>query len=165
VDGQPARVLAATPFQVNFEIPPEIAPGSRAVSIHSPYGSNEKVVEIKLVSPAIFALAGNRGAVLNQDGRVNGPETPARRGEVIVVYCTGLGGTRPEGGLSVTSLPVAATVGDRAVEALFAGAAPGLAGVYQANLRLPQDLPPGLTLELRLGVGGARSEPVLIAVE
>ena len=124
-----------------------------------------QAVDLAVVSPAIFQLSSNRGAVLNQDGRVNTPETAARRGDVVSVFCTGLGETVVEGALSVARVNVTATVAGRELVTLFAGAAPGLPGVYQANFRLPADLAPGLALELRLTAGGVPSGPVLVAVE
>jgi uncharacterized protein (TIGR03437 family) len=165
IDGVPASVLAATPFQVNFALPLQVVPGVKKVTVQSPYGTAETTVELQLVSPAIFLLTGGRGAILNESGAVNSSGTPARRGQVIVIYCTGLGPIVAIRGLEVAEMPVTAEIVGRVLEVQFAGAAPGLPGVYQVNLLLPLDIPPGLGQEVRLAVAGTRSNPALVAIE
>ena len=97
-------------------------------------------------------------------------EKPARPGEVVVLYASGLGlpkGTVPEDGELASVGPqglegitlkrlkdlrvlVAGEPLDPA-QILYAGLAPGFAGVYQINLRLPEALAPDP--ELRIGLG------------
>jgi uncharacterized protein (TIGR03437 family) len=80
---------------------------------------------------------------------------PARPGEIIHFYMTGLGPVDqsvPTGSASPASPPAAATApfacsfadfhaGNRRADVLFAGLAPGLAGYYQVSVRLPVDIP------------------------
>ena len=84
---------------------------------------------------------------------------PARPGEVVTLFGTGFGATNPAfapGELPDRAAPVVepvrVTIGGLEAETLYAGAAPGLAGVYQINLRIPAAAPNGdLPVTLRVG--------------
>ena len=165
IGGMPALVIAATPFQVNFVIPLELAPGAHPLRIGSAFGVAEQTVEIRDVAPAILMLDARRAAVLNQDGSVNGPANPAVRSQVIIVFATGLGAVASQGSVQATAIPVSGLLEGQELETLFAGAAPGFPGLYQVNLRLTSNLPPGLNLRLRLRQGGAESSPVQVSVQ
>jgi uncharacterized protein (TIGR03437 family) len=85
-------------------------------------------VTLVAVAPGIFP-----GGIVNQDNRVNTPETPAPSPSIVQIFATGL-------------LPAQ---GDARVEVKFgdtyysgsdlpyAGEAPGLPGVQQVNFRVP----------------------------
>ena len=99
--------------------------------------------------------------------------SPAVRGEVLAVFATGLGPVQPpvDAGrpapaspLSITTLPVTATVGGAPAPVIFAGLAPGLVGVYQVNLSVPSSAPSGNDVPLTLSVGVVASNPVGIAI-
>ena len=86
---------------------------------------------------------------------------PARRGDVVQIYCTGLGRATPEGDASGLPLPTGSvappdgrplyltvskpevTIGGFSTEVLFSGLAPGFAGLYQVNIRIPAAAPAG----------------------
>jgi uncharacterized protein (TIGR03437 family) len=165
VDGQAATVLAATPFQVNFQIPPGLSPGEHTLRIESPFGAAEQSIALAATSPGIFSLGGGRGAVVNQAGSVNSATNPARRGEVISVFGTGFGALRTQGALQVTVTPVSGLLEGQALVTQYAGAAPGFPGLYQINLLLPPGIPPGLSVRLTLGQGDTMSQPVFIAIQ
>jgi uncharacterized protein (TIGR03437 family) len=89
---------------------------------------------------------------LNEDGPVNSTSNPAAKGSIVVLYGTGEGQTSPTGvdgrlALNVFPkpvLPVSVRIGGRVAEVLYFGAAPGLvAGVSQANVRIPADVSTG----------------------
>lgn len=165
VGNEPAAVLAATPFQVNFQIPPGLAPGEQVISIESPFGSSEQRITLEAGSPGVFTLGAGRGAILNQDGTINSPTNPASRGQVIVVYGTGFGALRPQGNLQVAVTPVGGRVEGESLVTQYAGAAPGFPGLYQINLFLPVTTPPGLSQRLVLDQAGLQSEPVFVAIQ
>jgi uncharacterized protein (TIGR03437 family) len=55
-------------------------------------------------------------------------------------------------------LPVSVTIGGRNADVLYAGAAPNqVAGVFQANAKVPEDSPVG-NVEVAVTVGSARSQ-------
>ncbi len=73
-------------------------------------------------------------------------------GEAIQVYASGLGPTNPivTAGAAAPSNPPAVTttlpvvtIGGRTARVLISGLAPGLAGVYQVNVVVPDGLRPG----------------------
>ena len=165
VDGQTATILAATPFQLNFQIPPGLAPGGHTMRIESAFGSAEQTIDLAVNSPGVFTLGANRGAILNQNGTVNSSTNPATRGQVISVYGTGFGALRTQGPLQVTTVPVTGSIEGQGLVTQYSGAAPGFPGLYQINLSLPTGLAPGLSLHLTLEQGGGASQPVFVAVQ
>ena len=166
MDGAVAAVLWASAFQINAQVPPGMAPGVHTLRVRSGYGVAQQSVSVAAVAPAIF-LMGNSGmgAVLNQDFSMNGPANPLPRGQVLVVYATGLGAVTRQGQLSVTSAPVTAVVNGQELPVEFAGLAPGYVGLYQVNVPIPGAAPPGLGVSLTLKEGGQLSNTVSVAFE
>ncbi len=165
VSGVDAPVLAATPFQLNVQIPLELTPGSHLLQVKSPFGQGESQITLLENAPAIFRLGARQGAIVNQDGSINSSSTPARRGQAIVIYATGLGAVVPSGNLRTTSRPVTVVLGGTALNPFFAGLTPGFVGLYQVNVTLPATMPPGLDLPLSLRQGGAVSSPVDVSLQ
>jgi uncharacterized protein (TIGR03437 family) len=166
MDGVAATVLWASAFQINAQVPPGIAPGVHSLRVRSAYGVAQQSINVSAVAPAIF-LMGNSGmgAVLNQDFSMNGPANPLPRGQVLVVYATGLGAVARQGQLSVTSVPVTAVVNGQELPVEFAGLAPGYVGLYQVNVPIPAATPPGLGVSLTLKEGGQLSNTVAVAFQ
>lgn len=164
IGGLPASVIAATPFQLNVQVPLGLAPGIHKLAVRSPYGLVEQNLELRETAPALFVLGG-RGAVLNQDGKLNAPANPAARGQTIVIYATGLGAVSQDGALAVVRQPVTVVLQGAELEPAFAGLAPGLPGVYQVNVKLPLNLPPGLDVPLFLKQAGAASNAVAVSIQ
>ena len=128
-------------------------------------------IVIKDVAPAIFVVAPGVAAITNQDNSLNTPSNPAPRTQAIVIYGTGLGVTQlvlsPAAGgvLNVARTPVTVVLGGTEIAPAFAGATPQSPGLYQVNVILPANLPPGLEIPLFLKQGGATSNTVLVSVQ
>jgi len=166
MDGAVATVMWASAFQINAQVPPGIAPGVHTLRVRSVYGVAQQSVNVSAVAPAIFMIANSgMGAVLNQDFSVNGPANPLPRGQVLLVYATGLGAVAKQGQLSVTAAPVTAVVNGQELPVQFAGLAPGYVGLYQVNVPIPAATPPGLGVSLTLKEGGQFSNTVAIALQ
>ncbi|MGH9719917.1 MAG: hypothetical protein ACRD8O_06865, partial [Bryobacteraceae bacterium] len=164
--GAPAQVVSRSPFQLNIEVPIALSPGPHNVRIQAPHGAAEQTVEVRQNAPAIFLLGVSRqGAVVNQDGRLNSPVLAARRGQAVIIYATGLGAVDRSGALSIARLPVSVVLNGRPLPAAFAGLAPGFVGLYQVNVPIPADTPPGLNLPLLLRQNGADSNAVVLALQ
>jgi uncharacterized protein (TIGR03437 family) len=108
---------------------------------------------------------------VNQDGSVNGPDHTAAPGSPLAVYATGLGVVDPPVAtgapasavtLSKVTAEVTATVGGQPATVLFAGLAPGYAGLYQVNLTVPQ-LAPG-DYQVQISAGGVASNTATVSV-
>ena len=170
-DGIPAPLLYASATQINGVMPYELY--GRFSTRMQVEARNQRSREIELrvadSAPGIFTLSAGgsgQGAILNQNGSVNGPSNPAERGNIIVIYGTGHGQTNPP---SVTgrvatqvatplAIPVRVTIGGMDAQVLYAGPAPGLiSGATQLNVRIPEDAPTG-TVPVTFQVGGATSQ-------
>jgi uncharacterized protein (TIGR03437 family) len=165
VNGEPANVLAALPFQINAQIPSDIPPGTATLAVTSAAGSTSAQVPISSVAPEIFMLSSTQAAITNQDNTVNSTSNPASRGSFIVIYGTGFGATGTSGGLNRVQAPLSVVIGSTQVIPAFAGLTPGAIGLYQGNVALPAAIPPGLTLQLYIKQGGATSVAVTVAIQ
>ena len=139
VDDQPATVIAATPFQVNIQLPLDLAAGGHTLRITSANGVSEQPIELQQNAPAVFRLdpslvGANKGATLNQDGKLNLPSNPARRGSVITVFGTGFGTVKATGNLFTVTAPVTVILSGQEVPVAFAGLTPGFVGLYQNSV-------------------------------
>lgn len=98
---------------------------------------------------------------VNEDGTINSDTNPAMKGSIVLLYGTGTGLTDPSGvdGLAApanplqrTAIPVIVEIGGQPAEVLFAGNAPGFAGLTQINVRIPASLsghgPLGISLTM-----------------
>jgi len=165
IAGINAPVIAQTPFQINGQIPAAIVPGTYTIRLSSPYGTAEQPIQIAAVSPGIFQVTDQVAAILNQNGTLNTPDNPARRGEVVVVFCTGLGEVAAQGNLQVTRIPASGLVQGTRWTAAFAGLSPGFIGLYQVNLPVPVSTPPGLNLDLAIQQGNVTSNTVHVSIQ
>ena len=161
INGTPAPLLYVDPGQINFFLPHDLAPGAATLTvIHAGLESAPLTLSLETSAPGIFALPGEQqGAILIAGtallaGQLAGVNArPARRGEIVEIYATGLGrvlpGQRgaenpaPPFPLSRTVATPLLTIGGMPAEVLFSGLAPGFVGVYQVNARIPAAAPPG----------------------
>ena len=169
-----AQLILKSPFQLNGQVPGDLAPGTYPVTVQSAWGSVTQSVAVSQTAPGIFVVAqenssstGSRtvGAVINQDGTLNDLGTPAHRGDVLTVYCTNLGAVQPQGSLYVTVTPVTALLNTAGLPVQYAGLTPGFIGLYQVNVLIPGGTAPGSSLGLSLKAGGVASNTVNVAIQ
>ncbi|MCU1238012.1 MAG: hypothetical protein JWP63_5979 [Candidatus Solibacter sp.] len=174
-DGVPAPMIYASAGQSSAIVPYSVQ-GKATVKVEvERFGvrSNAVTMAVDQASPALFtanASGSGPGAILNQDGGVNGPGNPADSGSVVILFATGEGQTNPggvDGLLAVKALPkpmqsVRVTIGDQPAEVLYAGAAPSMvAGVMQVNVKLPA----GVTGNVPVVVAvGSKESPATVTV-
>ena len=166
MDGSPVRLLLASPFQINAEVPLEMAPGVHSLRVQSMYGTAQQPVTVSAVAPGIFLL-GNppTGAVTDTNYSLIGPANPLQRGQTMVIYATGLGTVTQSGPYSVTNAPVTVVLNGQELSTAFAGLAPSYIGLYQVNVLIPAATPPGLGIPLSLRVAGQISNVVPVSVQ
>jgi len=171
-DGQAAPILMASYFQVNVQVPYEVAGRKQSVVqlVYRGVPSNTIALDVTGAAPGIFTTftGGSDVLALNQDGSVNGPDNPAARGSIAALFATGAGQTTPASVTGVpatvgtTAAPASVTLAGRQAEILYAGPAPTLVGVTQVNARVPADAPAGrAAVVLTVGAASSRSGVVL----
>lgn len=161
-DGVPAPIIYTKNTQVSVMVPYEIA-GRATTSVVVAYNgvsSNALLLRVVDTAPGIYTLnqtGAGQGAILNQNGTVNGPQNPDIAGDIIQIFMTGEGQTSPAGvdgavtpnrlPVPTPALPVTVEIGGKPVPAAdvtFAGEAPGLiAGVLQVNAKIPSGVGTG----------------------
>lgn len=155
VGASPARLLYVSPGQINFLIPSEIELGSAELRVTLDALPGPAVrLPIAEAAPALFQADPEYAVATWQD-------------DVVSLYATGLGRTAPplrNGQLAPVPLPLEklssfrVEVGGTELQpeaVLYAGAAPGFAGLYQINVRMREM--PDPDPEVRISIGAARS--------
>jgi uncharacterized protein (TIGR03437 family) len=165
-----AQLYYVSPTQINFLIPCIFKPGETDLQITLD-GHAGPSIPIKLLdaAPALYQLDETTVIATRPDGSLIDKDAPARAGDVIVLYGTGLGPTEPEavyGVLPTRAAPIKRIaefqvfLNDEVIDAsriLYAGVTPGYAGLYQVNLRLPDKLDENP--RIRLAIGPRESPP------
>ena len=180
VNGVAAPLIYASPSQINFQAPCEI-PLNGAVGVFVTNGgaaSSAQSVAVAPYAPGVFTYARTATAVdpiiVHQDNSLVTPSQPAKAGEVLVVYATGVGNLNhlPVTGAASPASPLSAavdvptvTVGSAAASVAFTGLTPGMVGLVQINIQLPSTLPAGSSLPLVVSFAGAASPAVNLAVQ
>jgi uncharacterized protein (TIGR03437 family) len=175
VSGWAAPLYYVSPYQVNFVMPANRIPGRATVRVVR-QGTTSTEVEVTLVdvAPALFVSPLAPEFVIAQlsDFSLIDPAAPARPGDAVILYATGLGRTQP-----YLSRPdeIPAFPGEiQRKEDLrvylngvpldpgrisYAGFTPKSAGLYQINLTLPDQVP--ADPEIRVAIGEQISAPGL----
>jgi uncharacterized protein (TIGR03437 family) len=167
VDGSQAPLYLATDNEVRGQMPWELEPGSRPVTLYrSGVASQPAPAEVLDQAPGIF-----EGAVL-QPGLpcpVDG-SNGVRPGGYLEIYGTGLGSVdtpvttgRPALEPGSLSLMPQASLDDRSIEVVFSGLLAGAVGVYQTNVRIPTDIPAHVA-QLRLSQAARVSNAVAVQI-
>ena len=178
VNGFAAPLLFVSPNQINIQVPWELGAGDGTapftVSVDGPpikgtrpnspvsaTFSNTISAPVNPFAPGVYvALQGVSGRPVALE--------PARSGDILVVYASGLGPVTvpvptgrlaPAEVLSYTVETPIVTIDGKRADLLFSGLTPGTAGVYQINLRVPPDVRAG-GVPLIVTVGG-QSSPVV----
>lgn len=171
-----APLYFVSPGQINAQVPSELLPGDWQLTVarENLGGSGVAIVKVRQAAPGLFPFMTHSDYTLIGRGELQG-STPARPGEIILIFGTGFGETAPAvfaGELPSFAaralLPTRAWLDGELIPGYllhYVGQAPGFAGLYQINLELPADLPPG-DPEFRIEIGGISSQPgIRIAVE
>jgi uncharacterized protein (TIGR03437 family) len=165
-NGKPTALYYVEADRVSFQVPND-APTSGAAEVVLIRPSTGQILAagafaMHSADPAFYTLnAQGTGqiAALNQDGTVNGPGNPAARGSYISLFGTGIGrvdGAPPDGDAASGPLPATGhpliamspggAVSDSDIQ--YWGLAPGLPGVWQLNMRIPETVPPGSAVQI-----------------
>jgi uncharacterized protein (TIGR03437 family) len=160
VGGVAAPLIYSSPSQINFQIP-SATPTGGSVEFQVVRASTGQILaswlfRIDDASPGLFtADSSGTGQLLavNQDGTLNSDGNPAKAGTYISLYGTGQGlisgmpaeGTPAEGDIATPQTPLvfinSGFVPSSDIQ--YSGLAPGYVGLWQINVKVPADAPPG----------------------
>ena len=178
INGLPAFVSYISPTQLNVQAPLDssITDGQTVpVTVASSMGAARAAGLARLVAPAFFLLDSQRAAAVNLDGSLVAPSGafpgshPAKPGDFVEIYLTGLGPTDPPipaGQLLPAPAPIVnpirVTLAGQPVAVSFAGLV--YPGLYQVNVTVP-DVPDGDN-QVSLQIGSVASQNTgLLAVQ
>lgn len=181
VNGQNAPITYLQSDQINIQAPALAGVGTATVVvIANPGAANElrsdalSLTTQVALAPAIFTFNGKSVAATSADGAtiVANPSVaptgvPAKPGDIIVLYATGLGPTNPAatpGDIALAQAPVitapTVVIGGVTIppaDILYAGLSPqSICGLYQINVKLPALLTDG-DVAVSISAGGSQS--------
>jgi uncharacterized protein (TIGR03437 family) len=177
INGRDAPILAVANVggaeQVNLQVPFETL-GNTAVVVVVRDGVESAPVEVPLlpVQPGIFTAGGIAVIVHSSNNTLVTPANPAEAGEYLYFYVNGLGSVTntpvtgtggPSQPLAFAQAAVSVTLDGVPCEVLYAGLAPGLAGVFQVNIRVPPGVS-GASGDLVVRGGILSSEPAQVPI-
>ena len=165
-----ANLIYVSPTQINFLVPANLIPATvNAQVVVDGWAGPAIPIQLAAASPGLFQLDAQNAIATRADGSLITPDAPAKPGDVVVLYATGLGQTLPPAVYSLIPKQAASiialadfTVSFDGVVAdpglvFYAGVAPGFGGLYQINLKLPGWVGPNPRIVI--GLAGALSAP------
>ena len=148
VNGKPQPLIYVSDSQINFYLADSLGGSEATLVVNTPLGTSGEIkVSLRPLQPGIFFdTSTGIGAIL-------------RQGAYLQVYATGLGPVEQRDGFFYVIAPVQVLIDGVRGEVQYAGLAPGFAGLYQVNVKLPAGTG---GLKLKLNVGGIDSNQVTI---
>jgi uncharacterized protein (TIGR03437 family) len=167
-----------SPDQINFQLPSSLPAGTHFLTVQVE-GKPDATAPFTVSrnAPGLYGTVSNAetfAVATHQDGSAISVTSPARRGETVSLYGTGLGPFNPEpaDGVDVsagTKYPLADTakilVGEQQIEPVWTGAAAGRVGVAVVQLKIDDSIPHATNVALKVQVNGVESNSVLLPVE
>jgi uncharacterized protein (TIGR03437 family) len=180
--GLAAPLLYASDGQVNAIVPYEVGANTdqqvivtRGNSLSAP-----QPVTVAPAAPGLFTIDSSgkgQGIIVGVDASgaqaIADVSHPVKRGDAIIIYCTGLGKvdqTFPAGSLTPlapftnTINRATVTIGGVDANVFFSGMTANFVGLYQVNAFVPNEVTPGDKVPVVVTAAGQSSVPVTIAV-
>jgi uncharacterized protein (TIGR03437 family) len=183
IGGQAAFISYISPDQINAEVPSGAALGPQEIRVITAAGTSDpQTVTVNQIQPGLLApsslklgdkqytqavfpdgttMALPAGMSLDVQAR------PARPGDTMVLYGVGFGPVSPDQGAgdvvqygNSMLLPFQVFFGGKSAAVSYAGLAPGMVGLYQFNVVVP-DAAAGDAVPLTFAVGGTSGEQTL----
>jgi uncharacterized protein (TIGR03437 family) len=172
IGGKAAPIIYVSPTQINAQVPVDVPAGTAQVVVTSSVGPGASFpVTVAATAPAIF-FSPVAAVLKNADFSLVSAGNPAKAGDVILVYATGLGQTTPAlttGTLAsgtttaATSASVTATIGGKDATVVYSIISPGFCGLYQVAITVPAGVTGSSAIVLKQG--STTSNSVSIAVQ
>jgi uncharacterized protein (TIGR03437 family) len=168
INNIPANIYYVSPTQVNLLIPTSLAPGP-AVLLLTVDALDGPAIPIMLqnAAPSFFQSDATTVLGIHLNGSTITAASPAKAGEIVVLFASGLGPTNPaaipdqipQAAASVTPISsFSMLINGVAVDPrqiLYAGVVPTFAGLFQINVQLPGTLT--ANPQLQIGYAGILS--------
>lgn len=167
IGGAKAPFYYVGPSQINAQVPFETAAGQQQVVVTTAAGSATSSLTVAAQAPSIFILDANgTGAVVkNSDFSLVTSSNPAKAGDTLVIYLTGMGQTtppiqtgalvQPPSGAFNNTAPATVTIGGQNAPVVYSIASPGFAGLYQIAVTVPSGVSGHVPVTIT--AGGAQS--------
>jgi uncharacterized protein (TIGR03437 family) len=168
IGGKPAAVYYISPGQLNVQAPDGLSGAVPVVVTNNGRVSAPGTAQAQSYAPALFQWGSIKYAVTTRypdNAYIGGPNfgspyQSASAGDVLILWATGFGPTNPAApagtvvsGAAFTTTAVTATLGGAPLTVLGTALSPGLAGVYQIAVQVPNDAPSG-DLLIRASIAG-----------
>ncbi|HUS06566.1 MAG TPA: hypothetical protein VMZ52_09735 [Bryobacteraceae bacterium] len=177
INNRLAPMSFVSPGQINALVPFGTTESTASIVVNNNGSrSNSVTVPVARTSPGIFSVpsAGfGPGAILHADFSLVSASQPARPGETVLVFLTGLGAVSPavQDGtagpsappFSITTAPLNVYIDGLPAAVSFNGLAPGLAG-YQMNVTVPLNAGSGSNIPIAIATPNAFHDQVDIAI-
>ena len=192
VNDEAAPLFYVGPTQVNFQAPSRAPVGTQRVAVR--VAATKELLAggsmmIAAIAPSLYTMnAAGQALAMNQSGSLNSASAAAPKGSIITLYGTGQGQVNPavEDGAAGPSAPLASTIAARTTDGKaclntqpsmcvaigsswgdiqFSGLAPNMVGVWQINVKIPQDTISGSAVPLLVVINGMPSNTVKIAIQ
>jgi len=183
IGGHAAFISYISPTQINAQVPSGVGLGAQDVRVTTAAGTSDpqtvavNQVEPGLLAPATLNIGGKQYTealftdeatyVLPAGAMPSGVARAARPGDTIVLYGTGFGTVTPDPGAgnivqgdNSLFLPFQVFFGGVPAAVSYAGLAPGLIGLYQFNIVVPNTAP-GDAVPLTFSLGFLPGQQVL----
>ncbi len=180
INGRPAPLYLVSPGQIVCIVPyaTETASYGKIIVTNNGIASNAVTAFTETAAPGVFTVGANGvgdGATLHANGALVTSANPAKYGETVTVYVTGLGAVTPavaDGTGAPSKPPLAMAVNQigifvEGVQATvtYAGLAPGFVGLYQINFVVPTTSDQGeVFLDISDNTSGAYASQATIPV-
>lgn len=151
--------------QLTFQVPCDVQPGSNQITIAVGAGSASTTINILPASPGVFQTQMSdgvtRAVLVRPDGSFVSVQNPARRGENILAYVTGLGPATPAVGTNSLPIPgvagsvnypVIVGINNFGVPLNYARFSSDLVGVYEISFQVPATAQTGNNIVFSVGV-------------
>jgi uncharacterized protein (TIGR03437 family) len=157
-----ADMYYASPTQVNLLVPTSLIAGPAVLQLVSDGRAGPPIaIQLTESAPGLFQIDAATVLATHANNTLVTASAPARGGEVIVLWATGLGPTAPAAVPNQIPQLAAqlAKLSDFRVllngspvdpaRVLYAGSTAGFAGLFQINIKLPDDAPPNPEIRVK----------------
>jgi uncharacterized protein (TIGR03437 family) len=164
VGGYPAHMFYVSATQLNFLVPSNLRPTTVDVQVVRDGVAGPAIpITLRDAAPAFFMLDAQFAIASHLDFSLVTAAAPARPGDWVVLWATGLGESNPPADYGVIPSKAAGIVRQSEFRVLlngaavpperiaYAGLAPLCAGLYQINVLLPSVVAPDPEIRMALG--------------